>query len=73
MGYVPLGMQYASRDQKFLIYRLLMSIGIRDDKDQRDFMNVLVLKEIDPKKMSKQQAITIIEKLQRIKADKETR
>jgi hypothetical protein len=73
MGYVPLGMQYASRDQKFLIYRLLMSIGIRDDKDQRDFMNVLVLKEIDPKKMSKQQAITIIEKLHRIKADKETR
>jgi hypothetical protein len=73
MGYVPLGMQYASRDQKFLIYRLLMSIGIKDDKDQRDFMNVLVLKEIDPKKMSKQQAITIIEKLQRIKADKETR
>jgi hypothetical protein len=73
MGYVPLGMQHASRDQKFLIYRLLMSIGIRDDKDQRDFMNVLVLKEIDPKKMSKQQAITIIEKLQRIKADKETR
>ena len=73
MGYVPLGMQYASQDQKFLIYRLLMSIGIRDDKDQRDFMNVLVLKEIDPKKMSKQQAITIIEKLHRIKADKETR
>jgi hypothetical protein len=73
MGYVPLGMQYATRDQKFLIYRLLMSIGIREDKDQRDFMNALVLKEIDPKKMSKQHAITIIEKLQRIKADKETR
>jgi hypothetical protein len=72
MGYVPLGMQYANRDQKFLIYRLLMSIGVREDKDQRDFMNALVAKEIDPKTMSKQHAITIIEKLQRIKAEKET-
>jgi hypothetical protein len=73
MGYVPLGMQYASRDQKFLIYRLLMSIGIRQDQSQKEFINALVNKEIDPNKMSKQQAITIIEKLQRIKADKETR
>jgi hypothetical protein len=73
MGYVPLGMQQATQDQKFLIYRLLMSIGIRNDQEQRDFMNVLVLKEFDPKTMSKQQAITIIDKLNRIKADKETR
>jgi hypothetical protein len=73
MGYVPLGMQYASRDQKFLIYRWLVSIGIRKDEDQKAFINVLLLKEIDPNKMSKQQAITIIEKLNRIKADKETR
>ena len=71
MGYVPLGMQYASRDQKFLIYRLLMSIGIRTDEDQKAFMNVLLLKEIDPNKMSKQQAISIIEKLNRIKAEKD--
>jgi hypothetical protein len=73
MGYVPLGMQYASRDQKFLIYRLLMSIGIREDANQKQFMNALINKEIDPNKMSKQQAMTIIEKLQRIKAEKETR
>ena len=73
MGYVPLGMQYASRDQKFLIYRLLMSIGIREDESQKQFMNALINKEIDPNKMSKQQAMTIIEKLQRIKAEKETR
>jgi hypothetical protein len=73
MGFVPLGMQYASRDQKFLIYRWLVSIGIRSDEDQKAFINVLLLKEIDPNKMSKQQAITIIEKLNRIKADKETR
>jgi hypothetical protein len=73
MGYVPLGMQYASRDQKFLIYRLLISIGIRTDKDQKAFINVLLLREIDPNKMSKQQAISVIEKLNRIKADKETR
>jgi hypothetical protein len=71
MGYVPLGMQYATRDQKFLIYRLLMSIGIRTDEDQKAFINVLLLKEIDPKKMSKQQAISIIEKLNRIKAEKD--
>jgi hypothetical protein len=71
MGYVPLGMQYASRDQKFLIYRLLMSIGIRTDEDQKAFINVLLLKEIDPNKMSKQQAISIIEKLNRIKAEKD--
>ena len=73
MGYVPLGMQYASRDQKFLIYRLLMSIGIREDASQKQFINALVNREIDPNKMSKQQAMTIIEKLQRIKAEKETR
>jgi hypothetical protein len=73
MGYVPLGMQYASRDQKFLIYRLLMSIGIRQDQSQKEFINALVNKEIDPNKMSKQQAITIIEKLNKIKAEKETR
>jgi len=73
MGYVPLGMQYASRDQKFLIYRLLMSIGIRTDQEQKAFINVLLLREIDPNKMSKQQAISVIEKLNRIKADKETR
>jgi hypothetical protein len=73
MGYVPLGMQYASRDQKFLIYRLLISIGIRTDEDQKAFINVLLLREIDPNKMSKQQAISVIEKLNRIKADKETR
>ena len=73
MGYVPLGLQYASRDQKFLIYRLLMSIGIRTDEDQKAFINVLLLREIDPNKMSKQQAISVIEKLNRIKADKETR
>jgi hypothetical protein len=73
MGYVPLGMQNASRDQKFLIYRLLMSIGIREDTNQKQFMNALINKEIDPNKMSKQQAMTIIEKLQRIKAEKETR
>jgi hypothetical protein len=73
MGYVPLGMQYASRDQKFLIYRLLMSIGIREDANQKIFMNALLDKQIDPNKMSKQQAMTIIEKLQRIKAEKETR
>jgi hypothetical protein len=71
MGYVPLGLQYASRDQKFLIYRLLMSIGIRTDEDQKAFINVLLLKEIDPNKMSKQQAISIIEKLNRIKAEKD--
>jgi hypothetical protein len=73
MGYVPLGMQYASRDQKFLIYRLLMSIGIREDASQKQFINALVNREIDPNKMSKQNAITIIEKLNRIKAEKETR
>jgi hypothetical protein len=73
MGYVPLGMQYASRDQKFLIYRLLISIGIRTDEDQKAFINVLLLREIDPNKMSKQQAISVIEKLNRLKADKETR
>jgi hypothetical protein len=73
MGYVPLGMQYASRDQKFLIYRLLMSIGIREDASQKQFMNALVNREIDPNKMSKQNAITIIEKLNQIKAEKETR
>ena len=73
MGYVPLGMQYASRDQKFLIYRLLISIGIRTDQEQKAFINVLLLREIDPNKMSKQQAISVIEKLNRIKADKETR
>lgn len=73
MGYVPLGMQHASRDQKFLIYRLLMSIGIREDANQKQFINALINKEIDPNKMSKQQAMTIIEKLQRIKAEKETR
>jgi hypothetical protein len=73
MGYVPLGMQYASRDQKFLIYRLLMSIGIRADQNQKEFINALINKEIDPNKMSKQQAMTIIEKLNRIKAEKETR
>jgi hypothetical protein len=71
MGYVPLGMQYASRDQKFLIYRLLMSIGIREDASQKQFMNALVNSEIDPNKMSKQQAISIIEKLNRIKAEKD--
>ncbi len=73
MGYVPLGMQYASRDQKFLIYRLLISIGIREDANQKIFMNALLDNQIDPNKMSKQQAITIIEKLNRIKAEKETR
>jgi hypothetical protein len=73
MGYVPLGLQYASRDQKFLIYRLLISIGIRTDQEQKAFINVLLLREIDPNKMSKQQAISVIEKLNRIKADKETR
>jgi len=73
MGYVPLGMQYASRDQKFLIYRLLMSIGIKEDASQKQFMNALVNREIDPNKMSKQNAITIIEKLNKIKAEKETR
>jgi hypothetical protein len=71
MGYVPLGMQYASRDQKFLIYRWLISIGIRKDEDQKAFINALLLKEIDPNKMSKQQAMTIIEKLNRIKAEKD--
>jgi hypothetical protein len=71
MGYVPLGMQYASRDQKFLIYRWLMSIGIRKDEDQKAFINALLLQEIDPNKMSKQQAMTIIEKLNRIKAEKD--
>ena len=73
MGYVSLGMQYASREQKFLIYRLLISIGVRKDEDQKAFINVLLLKEIDPNRMSKQQAISIIEKLNRIKADKETK
>lgn len=73
MGYVPLGMQYASRDQKFLIYRLLISIGVREDASQKQFMNALVNREIDPNKMSKQNAITIIEKLNKIKAEKETR
>jgi hypothetical protein len=71
MGYVPLGMQYASRDQKFLIYRWLISIGIRKDEDQKAFINALLLQEIDPNKMSKQQAMTIIEKLNRIKAEKD--
>ena len=73
MGYVSLGMQYASREQKFLIYRLLISIGVRKDEDQKAFINVLLLKEIDPNRMSKQQAMSIIEKLNRIKADKETK
>jgi hypothetical protein len=50
-----------------------MSIGIRTDEDQKAFINVLLLREIDPNKMSKQQAISVIEKLNRIKADKETR
>ena len=71
MGYVSLGMQYATREQKFLIYRLLISIGIRKDEDQKAFINVLLLKEIDPNKMSKQQAMSIIEKLNRIKAEKD--
>ena len=71
MGYVSLGTQYASREQKFLIYRLLISIGVRKDEDQKAFINVLLLKEIDPNRMSKQQAMSIIEKLNRIKADKE--
>ena len=71
MGYVSLGMQYATREQKFLIYRLLINIGIRKDEDQKAFINVLLLKEIDPNKMSKQQAMSIIEKLNRIKAEKD--
>ena len=71
MGYVSLGMQYATQEQKFLIYRLLISIGIRKDEDQKAFINVLLLKEIDPNKMSKQQAMSIIEKLNRIKAEKD--
>jgi hypothetical protein len=73
MGYVPLGMQYASKDQKFLIYRILCSIGIRNVDEQKQFMNVLLLKEFDPTKMSKQEAITLIMKLNQIKAEKETR
>jgi hypothetical protein len=71
MGYVSLGTQYASREQKFLIYRLLISIGVRKDEDQKAFINVLLLKEIDPNRMSKQQAMSIIEKLNRIKAEKD--
>jgi hypothetical protein len=48
-----------------------MSIGIREDASQKQFMNALVNSEIDPNKMSKQQAISIIEKLNRIKAEKD--
>lgn len=73
MGYVPFGMEKAMKNQKYAIYRLLIEIGITRTDAQLDFMSKLLNKDFRVTAMSKQDAITLLMKLNNIKAEKETR
>jgi hypothetical protein len=71
MGYVPLGLQLAMKNQKYAIYRLLLEIGITRTDAQIEFMSKLLNKELNVSKMSKQDAMSLLMKLNQIKAEKD--
>lgn len=56
----------ATREQKFLIYRLLVSIGIRKNEQQFTFLSALLNSEFDADTLLKGDATWLIGKLNQI-------
>ena len=71
MGFVPFGMEYASLDQKHKIRKMLEYIGITHPAHQVEFMSALLGKPFDTSKMSKQDFMTLRNKIMNIQQTKD--